>query len=108
MALLGLWRETQRSSGVGMGILGSFWGFIKGVKFPFYFQGELGISWETLQHKRASSEVEGRILWFLWSCRGKLRVALRLCEGLGDPLVFSHGRQIFRVARGTSVFLLRR
>ena len=38
MELLGFWWETQGSSGVGMGISGGFWGFIKGVKFPFYFQ----------------------------------------------------------------------
>ena len=38
MALLGLWPETQGSSGVGTGILGSFWDFIKVVNFPFYFQ----------------------------------------------------------------------
>ena len=37
-ALLELWLETQRSSQVGMGILGSFWGFINGVKFLFKFQ----------------------------------------------------------------------
>ena len=38
MAFLGFCQETQHSSGVGMGISGGFWGFIKGVKFPFYFQ----------------------------------------------------------------------
>ena len=35
---LDLWQETQRSSPVGTGILGSFWCFIKCVKFPFKFQ----------------------------------------------------------------------
>ena len=38
MALHGFWRETQLSSGVGTGISVSFLGFIKVVKFPFYFQ----------------------------------------------------------------------
>ena len=33
MALLGLWQGTQHSSRVGTVISGSFWGFIKGVKF---------------------------------------------------------------------------
>ena len=30
--------RTQHSFRVGTGIEGSFWGFIKGVKFPFEFQ----------------------------------------------------------------------
>ena len=38
MALRGLRWETQRSSGVGTGISGSFWGFIKSVKISIYFQ----------------------------------------------------------------------
>ena len=68
---------------------------------------ERGISWETLQRKRASSHVEGRIPWFLWSCSGKLRVALKLHGDLGGPLVFPQGSQIcFQVVRGTSGFLL--
>ena len=51
--------------------------------------------------------MEERIPCFLWSCSGKLRVALKLCGDLGDPLVFPQGSQIyFRVARGTSGFLL--
>ena len=37
---------------------------------------EREISWETLQHKKASSRVDGRISWFLWNCGGKLRVPL--------------------------------
>ena len=49
---------------------------------------EREISWETLQHKRASFRVDGRISWFLWNCGGKLRVPLELCGDLGDPLVF--------------------
>jgi len=38
VALLGLWQETQHSSGVRTGISGSFWDFVKVVNFPFYFQ----------------------------------------------------------------------
>jgi len=37
-ALLELWLETQCPSQVGTGISGSFWGFMKGVKFLFKFQ----------------------------------------------------------------------
>ena len=50
---------------------------------------EREISLETLQRKRASSRVEGRISWFLSSCGGKIRVPLELRGDLGDPLVFS-------------------
>ena len=70
---------------------------------------ERGISFETLQLKRASSGVEGRISRFLSSCGGKkLRVPLELHGDLGDPLVFPQGSQIpFQIARGTSGFLSR-
>ena len=45
--------------------------------------------------------MEGRIPWFLWSCSGKLTVALKLYGDMGDPLVLPQGSQIyFRVARG--------
>ena len=37
---------------------------------------ERGLSLEMLQRKRASSSVHGRILWFAWTCGGKLRVPL--------------------------------
>ena len=68
---------------------------------------EREISWETLQHKKASSHVDGRISWFLWNYSGKLRVPLELRGDLRDPLVFLQGSQIcFRVARGTSGFVL--
>ena len=49
---------------------------------------EREISLETLQRKRASSRVEGRISWFLSSGGGKLRVPLELCGDLGPLLVF--------------------
>ena len=49
---------------------------------------EGGISWESLQRKRASSRMEGKISWFLWRCGGKLRVPLELHGDLGKPLVF--------------------
>ena len=69
---------------------------------------ERGISWETLQRKRASSRMEQRISWFLLGCVGKLRVPVELHGDLRDPLVFPQGSQIsFRVARGTSGFVSR-
>jgi len=68
---------------------------------------ERGISWEMLQCKRASSRVEGRISWLLWSCAGKLRVPLELCGDLVYPLMLPQGSETcFRVARGTSGFVL--
>ena len=69
---------------------------------------ERGISWETLQRKRASSRMEQRISWFLLSCVGKLRVPVELHGDLRGPLVFPQGSQIsFRVVRGTSEFVSR-
>ena len=68
---------------------------------------EREISLETLQRKRASSRVEGRISWFLSSGGGKLRVPLELCGDLGPPLMFPQWSQIsFRVVRSTLGFLL--
>ena len=65
-----------------------------------------GLSLETLQHKRASSRVQGRISWVVWNCGGKLRVPLEWCVDLGDPLVSPQGSQIpFGVARGTLGYL---
>jgi len=64
-------------------------------------------SLETLQRKRASSSVQGRISWVVWSCGGKLRVPLELRVNLVDPLVFPQRSQIsFGVERGTSGFLV--
>ena len=48
---------------------GNFWGFIKGVKYSSVFQEGTLDFLETLQCKRSSSRVEGRISWFfvkLW------------------------------------------
>ena len=42
------------------------------------------LSLETLQHKRASSSVHGRISWVAWSSAGKLRVPLKLRVNLVD------------------------
>ena len=83
------------------------WSFVKHVKNPFEFQGKRGLSLETLQRKRASSSVQGRISWVVWSCGGKLRVPLELRVNLVDPLVFPQRSQIsVGVERGTSGFLV--
>ena len=68
---------------------------------------EREFSLETLQCKRASSSVQGRISWVVWSCGGKLRVPLELPVNLGDPLMSPQGSQIsFGFERGTSGFLV--
>ena len=54
---------------------------IKGVKDPFKIKKEGGISLETLQRKRASSCVEGRISWHFSSCCRKLGNLLELRWG---------------------------
>ena len=79
----------QRTSRVRTGISGNFWSFVKCVEDPFEFQGNRGLSLETLQRKRASSSVQGRISWFAWICGEKLTVPLELHVDLGDPLMSS-------------------
>ena len=70
---------------------------------------ERGLSLEMLQRKRASSSMHGRLLWFAWTCGGKLRVSLELRIGLGDSFVSPQGSQVsFDVARGTLGFLTHR
>ena len=61
---------------------------------------EGGISLETLQQKRASSCVEGRISWFFSSCGRKFGVPLELrCGPQGPDLVASVKPVSMRVAR---------
>ena len=48
-----------------------------------------GLSLEMLQHKRASSSVQGKISWFAWICGEKLTVLLELRVDLGDLLMSS-------------------
>ena len=57
---------------------GNFLSCIKGVKDLSRLKSEGGISLETLQRKKASSRVEGRISWFFSSCGKKLGVPLEL------------------------------
>ena len=67
---------------------------------------EGGISLQTLQPKRASSRVEGKIAWFLSSCGRKLRVLLNYDGDFRDPLVLLQESPVsMRVARGFSGFL---
>ena len=42
------------------------------------FKREGALSLEMLQHKRASSSMQGRISWCAWRCGGKLTVSLEL------------------------------
>ena len=51
-----------------------------------------GISLETLQRKKASSCVEGRISWFFSSCIRKLGVSLVLRQRLQGPARVASGK----------------
>ena len=66
------------------------------------FKREGALSLKMLQHKRASSSMQGRISWCAWRCGGKLTVSLELHVDLGEPLMSPQGSQIsFGIARGT-------
>ena len=52
-------------------------------------KSDRGLSLEMLQHKRASSGVQGKISWFAWICGEKLTVLLELRVDLGDLLMSS-------------------
>ena len=54
-------------------------------------QRERRLSLEMLQPKKASSSMQRRIPWVVWSCCGKLRVPLELRVDLGDPLMSPQG-----------------
>ena len=71
---------------------GNFLSCIKGVKDPFKIKKEGGISLETLQRKRASSCVEGRISWYFLSCGRKLGVPLELQQGPQGPTRVGSGK----------------
>ena len=45
------------------------------------FEWELGIAFEALQEKRASSRVDGEISWFVSSCGLRLGVPLQVPQG---------------------------
>ena len=53
---------------------------------------EDGMSLETLQWKRASSRVEGRIFWFFSCCSRKLGVPLELQWGTQGPAPVASGK----------------
>ena len=106
---------------------GNFLSCITNVKTLSRLKREGGISLGTLQQKRASSRIEGRISWFFSGCGRKLRVPLELrwgrqgaafvasaksslhasCEGpLGIPLQSVPGtRSSSGAEAGTSGFL---
>ena len=62
---------------------GNFLSCITNVKTLSRLKREGGISLGTLQQKRASSRIEGRISWFFSGCG----------RNLGDPLELRWGRQ---------------
>ena len=58
---------------------------------------EVGISLETLQWKRASSRVEGRISWFFSSFGGKIGSLTSYNRNLRDPLMGASGTSSLHV-----------
>ena len=69
-----------------------FFSCIKGVKDLPRFKREGGISLKTLQWKRASSLVEGRISWFFPCCIRKLMFPHELQRGPQGPARVSSGK----------------
>ena len=70
---------------------------------------EHGLSVERLKRIMASSSMQGRISWFVWSYGGKLSIPLELRVDLGDPLVSPQESQIsFGIERVTKGFLAHR
>ena len=59
---------------------------------------EGGISLETLQWKRASFYVEGRISWFFSSCSRKFRLSLELRPGPQGPARVASGKSSLHVS----------
>ena len=59
---------------------------------------EGGISLQTLQPKRASSRVEGKIAWFFSSCGRKFRVFLELQWGHQGPACVASGKSSLHVS----------
>ena len=53
---------------------------------------ESGISLETAQWERASSQVEGRNSWFFSSSESNLGVPLKLCLGSQGPACVASGK----------------
>ena len=76
-ALLELWGDT-RSSLLETGMSEKFLSCIKVSRICLRLKGEGGISLETLQRKRASSFIEGKISSFFSNCGRKLEVPLEL------------------------------
>ena len=87
-ALLELWQDPRCSSRVETSVSGNVLSCIKGVKDLPRFKREGGISLKTLQWKRASSLVEGRISWLSSVVAGKLGFLSSYDGDLRDPLVW--------------------
>ena len=69
---------------------------LKGSRTLLGLRREGGISLETLQLKKASARVEGRISWFISSCR---RVPLELGQGFQGPALGASGRVSLHASR---------
>ena len=90
------WSGDGCSSGVETGMSWNFLSCRKGIKASFEAQEGRWISLETLKQKRASSRVEGRILWFFSSCDRKHGVPLKFSRGLqGTAWVGSENSCLF-------------
>ena len=96
-ALLELWGDT-RSSLLETGMSEKFLSCIKVSRICLRLKGEGGISLETLQRKRASSRVEGRISWFFSSCSRKLQLSLELQRGPQGPARVASGKSSLHVS----------
>ena len=71
---------------------------IKVSRICLRLKGEGGISLETLQRKRASSRVEGRISCFFSSCSRKLQLSLELRRGPQGPARVASGKSSLHVS----------
>ena len=88
-----------------MGMSGNFLSYFKGVPDPSVAQDGRQLFLESPQCNRASSDVERRISWFLWSCSSKL--FLSSCDrDLRDSLVGPQESLVsMRVAKRFSGYL---
>ena len=81
---MGLFLSCDRTHGIPLKwrwVSGNFLSFMKVSRTLSRLKRKGGISLETLQWKRASSRIEGRISWFCSSCGRKLGVPLELWQG---------------------------
>ena len=77
---------------------GSSWVASRVSRTLLRLKREGGISLETLQWKRASFYVEGRISWFFSSCSRKFRLSLELRPGPQGPARVASGKSSLHVS----------